>query len=845
MSKDLAIGIVIGGAVSSTLGAAIGKTGSMVSDLQRKLDNNRALMNTIGATQRLQREYQDAFKSGDRGAEAIRRRINDQIEALKKAGVNVGNLEASYARLGRTVKGLQLQQLGATQMQSGVGIGRTAAAAAGSFAIPTRISADYQAIVRDIAIKGDFANTGQEKALDAAIRKSAADSGMNQTDMANAANALVSNGMAIENVMANLAVIGKFAVGQNSNGDETARMIFAMSQAGVRDAEMRQALEAIAFQGNQGSFESSDMARWLPGLLPEMNKLGVYGKDAVIQLGAMLQVQKKASGSADEAANNLKNWMAKIGAEDTKKNYKDVGINYEGSMNAHIERGMSPLEASMELARQYIEKIDPKKAAEMKKKADELAAIKDDGERKRQMDAFSETMKMGTLFGDMQAKTALTAYLQNRQDYIDLKKGGESADGVLDKGLEQRREASAQKWKEAANAFNSAMVTVGDAIRPVTDRLADAAGQVIRFGAAFTEANPGTALAALGVAIGGLGFAATKIAGGAGTWVVGKALERVGIRLPGGKGGSGGSGAGGLAGRALDAVTGGASPGVQKVHVINWGDAPAGGKLGGMDLPAGGGRPAAAGGIGRTVSRFAKVGGALAAVGTAGYLAYDTFKNAKTADQKAEGYGGAGGALAGGLAGAKVGALAGAMLGPIGAALGGLIGGGIGAFGGERLGGLLGKRLFAGGGADKPSSGGGPGIGAALAAGGVVIGGAMLARRRGMGGIGVAALPALAAPAAAGALAGRGGSFAGDLATEVTKKLIEKGAENYAKKKEEAAKAPPQQTFTFNPTIQVTVKGDVKDPKQVANEIAPHLKTIFDNWQAQARRSAMFDAVGG
>ncbi|MCG9057462.1 phage tail tape measure protein [Laribacter hongkongensis] len=840
MSKDLAIGIVIGGAVSSTLGAAIGKTGSMVSDLQRKLDNNRALMNTIGATQRLQREYQDAFKSGDRGAEAIRRRINDQIEALKKAGVNVGNLEASYARLGRTVKGLQLQQLGATQMQSGVEIGRTAAAAAGSFAIPTKISADYQAIVRDIAIKGDFANTGQEKALDAAIRKSAADSGMNQTDMANAANALVSNGMAIENVMANLAVIGKFAVGQNSNGDETARMIFAMSQAGVRDAEMRQALEAIAFQGNQGSFESSDMARWLPSLLPEMNKLGVYGKDAVIQLGAMLQVQKKASGSADEAANNLKNWMAKIGAEDTKKNYKDVGINYEGSMNAHIERGMSPLEASMELARQYIEKIDPKKAAEMKKKAEELAAIKDDGERKRQMDAFSETMKMGTLFGDMQAKTALTAYLQNRQDYIDLKKGGESADGVLDKGLEQRREASAQKWKEAANAFNSAMVTVGDAIRPVTDRLADAAGQVIRFGAAFTEANPGAALAALGVAIGGLGFAATKIAGGAGTWVVGKALERVGIRLPGGKGGSGGSGAGGLAGRALDAVTGGASPGVQKVHVINWGDAPAGGKPGGIDLPAGGGRPASAGGIGRTVSRFAKVGGTLAAVGTAGYLAYDTFKNAKTADQKAEGYGGAGGALAGGLAGAKVGALAGAMLGPIGAALGGLIGGGIGAFGGEQLGGLLGKRLFAVGSADKPSSGGVPGIGAALAAGGVVTGGAMLARRRGMGGT------ALAAPAAAGALAGRSGSFAGDLATEVTKKLIEKGAENYAKKKEEAAKPPPApQTFTFNPTIQVTVKGDVKDPKQVANEIAPHLKTIFDNWQAQARRSAMFDAVGG
>ena len=36
---------------------------------------------------------------------------------------------------------------------------------------------------------------------------------------------------------------------------------------------------------------------------------------------------------------------------------------------------MSPLEASRDLARHYMEKIAPKKAAEMKKKADELAAI--------------------------------------------------------------------------------------------------------------------------------------------------------------------------------------------------------------------------------------------------------------------------------------------------------------------------------------------------------------------------------------------------------------------------------------------------------------------------------------
>lgn len=52
------------------------------------------------------------------------------------------------------------------------------------------------------------------------------------------------------------------------------------------------------------------------------------------------------------------------------------------------------------------------------------------------------------------------------------------------------------------------------------------------------------------------------------------------------------------------------------------------------------------------------------------------------------------------------------------------------------------------------------------------------------------------------------------------------------------------QQFVFKPVIQITVKGDVKDPAQVAASLAPYLKRIFDGWQQQAGRSAMFDPVG-
>ncbi|MFP3457923.1 hypothetical protein R0J89_16910, partial [Psychrobacter sp. SIMBA_152] len=76
-------------------------------------------------------------------------------------------------------------------------------------------------------------------------------------------------------------------------------------------------------------------------------------------------VQIKSAGSADEAANNLKNWVAKIGSEDTVNGYADAGIDYQGSMNAAIGKGLSTFEASFELARRYVEKTDPKKSKQL------------------------------------------------------------------------------------------------------------------------------------------------------------------------------------------------------------------------------------------------------------------------------------------------------------------------------------------------------------------------------------------------------------------------------------------------------------------------------------------------
>jgi hypothetical protein len=141
-------------------------------------------------------------------------------------------------------------------------------------------------------------------------------------------------------------------------------------------------------------------------------------------------------------------------------------------------------------------------------------------------------------------------------------------------------------------------------------------------------------------------------------------------------GGGGGGGGGGLDAGDLDAEGKDGKKGKK------------GGRAG-----RGGGRNGGGGrgfGVGSAVK-----GAAVVAVVDAGFKAYDTYQNAETRDEKAEGYGAAAGGLAGALSGAAAGAALGTMLLPvIGTAVGGLIGGVLGNMGGDVLGGYLGKSAF-------------------------------------------------------------------------------------------------------------------------------------------------------
>ncbi|CAI8763532.1 Phage tail tape measure protein [Pseudomonas sp. IT-93MI4] len=811
MAKNLALGFVIGGAVDPTVGKAFKDVESKIKHLDTVGSKARVLQNTIGDTMRLRDEWRKAHMTGVAGADKLLSKYEKNLELLKKQGVEVGRLSKAYATMGRVAAGAELKALGHRQIEEGrTGLKSTlgqAGALTAAAAIPTKVSADYGAIIRDIAIKANIANTPEEAQLSKTVIDTSRDTGMARNQVAEVVNALVAAGMELDKALSYAPTAAKFAVGQGSEGTETAKMINALGQnAKITDPKvMQQALEAIAYQGQAGSFEAVDMAKWFPELLAGMGKLGITGMDSVTQLGAMLQVQMKTAGGSDEAANNLKNWMEKIGSGETVKAYQKAGIDYKGSMQTGLQNGKSTLESSFALAQKYIEATDPKRAAEMAKATAAISKEADPEKAKAMMKSLEEALRTGDLFADMQVKAALTAYMQNKDLYEQLKKDSAGATGILDKNLAERRQTSAQKWSEMAQSMDDAMRSIGDAIRPVTDSVADGINNVSRKLSGFADEFPRVTLG-IGTAVAGL----VALKGAVSAFKVGKGLMHLGR--------------GTLMG----------NPNIpQKVIVTNLPGA--GGGLNGGDLDASGEGKKGKGGKGRGRGgggRGAKIvggmkGPALLAVVDAGFKAYDTYENAETQDEKAEGYGQAAGGLAGTLAGAAAGAAIGTAVPIIGNIVGGLIGGYLGYMGGDALGGVMGKKLF---GADES-------LKKVPDAGPLMMADAGKNLTPVMGDIARSFEPKPAGPLApAAAMGDVARSLAAPASTPVPPALL---AAPVPAVKAESPKI--EQQVQISAPLHITVQGDAKDPAQMARELQPFIAQQMQQATQQLQNRKLYD----
>lgn len=849
--------IKIGGALDSTWDAVFKTVEDRIKELEEQARKAHKLQNAVGETQRLRRELSRARKQGAASVSDLQSKLDTNLDRLRKQGIQVRKLNQEYQALGRAARGLELrtkeqQQIkqGKTDLKSSYELTKKAV---GALAVPVKINADYQATIRDIAIKGNIANTPQEAQLARNVLQVSRDSGLGRGEVASLIAGMTASGTSLDKAQQYAGLAAKFVVGQGADIGDTATLIRALeTQAGITDPKtLERALEAMALQGQAGNFEAADMARLLPDLLKGAKDMKLTGMDAVSQVGSMLQLQMSTANGADQAAGNLKNWMGEIRSPATAAAYAKAGLDYEELLQTGLKKGMSTLEASFALAMKYIQVTDPAKAAQMTAVQAQISQQTDPQKAQAMLAALAQSLYGDDQFANMQVDAALQAYAQGQDGYQKLKQDSLTASGVLDKNQAERRGTSAQIWKEADGAVDNLQQAFGQALTPATDRL----GQSITWLAnGMTELTNQAAPAVLGVTVLAGGLLALKNLQAAHT--LGKGLfnvargsmmdnpdfiQKVLVTNPGALGGGdydidtsrdkkGGKGRRG--GRGAKPKGGLANKAVQKLKdLLGSGNAGRAGKAskGALVLEAG---ISAVKNSGNVIKPLIK-GGSVLSVAGAVFQATDTYRNAKTRDEKAEGYGKAAGGLAGGVLGAAAGAVAGvaasamtgAMVGSavpvLGTVVGGIVGAGVGilsAWAGTEAGGYLGKKLFGGDDSLKSMPAAGP----------------LMMRDAGKN------IPPVMDDIANSFKSGQTPPLMGQVVRSMPPAP---GTSSTLAEPFNAPFAPAiEQQFSFAPAISVTVQGDVKDPAQLARELEPYLRWQFDEYSRQASARQLSDA---
>lgn len=276
------------------------------------------------------------------------------------------------------------------------------------------------------------------------------------------------------------------------------------------------ALSKVMRAGQEGGFEIKDSAKWMGPLLPYMK--GYTGMAGVESLVTMLQQVRATAGTNDEAANNLRNFLQKMGADSTNKDFKKQGIDLHGEMAKGIVRGETPVETYMGLLEKVMAKQDPEgKARAAMRQADKSLSPE---ERQQRYDSIAEMYKsagISKIINDLQEMGGYSALAKTKEYGKKVAAAvHEENGGAVNTGFTFMSEGTGAKFTAAANEKDIAMTGAFAGKSGVFNTLLDGAIGLSREFPSVAIAATGvtTALTALGAAAGLFALLAARNGGG-------------------------------------------------------------------------------------------------------------------------------------------------------------------------------------------------------------------------------------------------------------------------------------------------------------------------------------------
>lgn len=482
MAKEFVIGVRIGAALQSTWNAAFGGARKTLTQLGQAADQVKGKHIALGA----------AMTNAMADTQANVGKLHREYQAL---GRTLDQLKAKHAALGASIaQGHLLQQ----QRQELKGQARDTLFTGAAMAAPVigagKVAADFQDQLRDIAITGEM-TAAEEAKLGATIRRAAVQFNQVQSQVGAGIQTLVAGGIQDAAELERFApILAKTATSTRAGVDDLGAVLLAMrNNLNIQAGQSESALNILAKSGKLGQFEIRDMAKWLPSLAPMFQTLGVQGPKAVAEIGAALQVARMGAGSNDEAANNLRNFLGKITAPDTLKDFDKAGINLTAELKKGIGKGMTPVQAMLGIVMHAVGKDGPKAAKDLQ------TALKSTNEAERQLalSRLQESTKLGALFQDMQVLNFLRPAMANQDKLKSIQAeslaAGNAApgQGVIDADFAKRMEMSTEQARQLRIGLTEIGIVIGSTLLPAFNDGVQAVLPMVRQFGAWAEANPG------------------------------------------------------------------------------------------------------------------------------------------------------------------------------------------------------------------------------------------------------------------------------------------------------------------------------------------------------------------
>lgn len=217
-------------------------------------------------------------------------------------------------------------------------------------------------------------------------------------------------------------------------GDVAEAGIASVNNLKISVTDLGQAFDIIAKAGKLGQVEVKDLAKALPTVASSGAKLGLTGTSGLADIAAAIEIARKTAPTGDIAANNVYNLFEKVLSDEVGKAFKKKDIDLEGEIKKGQKDGVSVLDTVMRLVKDY---------------------TKGDG------------FRMNELFGDMQARNAMTALLQNEGEFQQMRKRiKEESGGTIDKDFKEAMDRTAGSFDQFSAAIDRAIGRVGEFLAP-------------------------------------------------------------------------------------------------------------------------------------------------------------------------------------------------------------------------------------------------------------------------------------------------------------------------------------------------------------------------------------------